>query len=157
MLWTANPWLLMAAAALVLILGIWVFSSSRSASTPPVSASLDNAATAHPAAPVVVAAPSVSAQAPAAPVAVAGPTDPQPGWHVIAYTFNHENQAWTRIAALKKAHPDLNARLFHPSGRAPFYVAIGGSMSQSEAESIRNRARHMGLPRDTFARFYQAG
>ena len=152
---STNPWLLMAAAALVLILGIWVFSSSRSSSAPPVSASIDNPAT-HAAPPAPAAAPVVTAQPSVAPVAVAGPTDPQPGWHVIAYTFNHENQAWARISALKKAHPDLNARLFHPSSRAPFYVAIGGAMSESEAESIRNRARHMGLPRDTFARYYQA-
>jgi hypothetical protein len=79
----------------------------------------------------------------------------QPGWYVIAYTFNHEDQAWKRAAAIMKQHPALHAEVIAPAGHAPFLVAIGGAMSRDEAESVRNRARHAGMPRDTFMRNYK--
>jgi hypothetical protein len=79
----------------------------------------------------------------------------QPGWYVVAYTFNHEDQATKRAAAISKRYPALRPEVIAPGGRAPFLVALGGVMSRAEAEAARNRARQAGMPRDTFARNYK--
>ncbi len=145
----ANRWLpIGGAATLLLILCIWLLNRV-STHQPTVSAPTPVAQTA-----ATTPTPAVAEPAPApppAPVAAAA----QPGWHVIAYTFNREAQAQTRIAALAKQHPGLNPQLFTPTSRGPYLVALGGAMSQREAEAVRNRARRSGLPRDTFARLYK--
>ncbi len=148
----ANRWLpIGGAAALLLILCIWLLNRASSHS-PTVSAPTPVAqtTTATPAPTVSEPAPTPAAPPPA-PVAAA----PQPGWHVIAYTFNREAQAQIRIQALEKQHPGLNPQLFTPTSRSPYLVALGGAMSQREAEAVRNRARRSGLPRDTFVRLYK--
>jgi eukaryotic-like serine/threonine-protein kinase len=72
---------------------------------------------------------------------------------VIAYTFNHEEQALKRAAAIVQRYPGLHPQVIAPSGNA-YLVALGGAMSRNEAESIRNHARRAGMPRDTFVRNY---
>jgi hypothetical protein len=76
---------------------------------------------------------------------------------VIAYTFNHEQQAWSRAAAILKQHPYLHPQVIAPGGASQFLVALGGPMSRDEAENTRRMAREAGLPRDTFVRNYKAG
>jgi hypothetical protein len=84
---------------------------------------------------------------------VAAESHVQPGWYVIAYTFNHEEQALKRAAAIVRRYPGLHPQVIAPSGNA-YMVALGGAMSRNEAESIRNHARRAGMPRDTFVRNY---
>lgn len=79
----------------------------------------------------------------------------QPGWYVVAYTFNRQEQAATRAAHIAQKNPSLHPEVIAPGGRAPFLVALGGAMSRPEAENTRNLARQAGLPRDTFARNYK--
>lgn len=79
-------------------------------------------------------------------------TGGQTGWHVIAYTYNYETQAQTKIARLKRRYISLQPQLFSPTGRAPYFVALGGPLDAASAMAIRDRARHAGLPRDTYAR-----
>jgi hypothetical protein len=107
-------------------------------STPPIA----QAAAAHVAAP---------ASGPSAAVPVAAQV--QPGWYVIAYTFNHEQQALQRAEAIVKRYPSLHPQVIAPHGRE-FLIALGGAMSRDEAESIRAVARRAGMPRDTFVRNY---
>lgn len=96
------------------------------------------------------------------PARPASPADPapvpvaarvQPGWYVIAYTFNHEQQALKRAEAIVRRHPYLHPQVIAPHGRE-FLIALGGAMSRDEAENIRNSARRAGMPRDTFVRNY---
>ena len=79
----------------------------------------------------------------------------QPGWYVVAYTFNRQEQAASRAAAIAQKKPSLHPEVIAPGGRAPFLVALGGAMSRPEAENTRNLARQAGLPRDTFVRNYK--
>jgi hypothetical protein len=114
----------------------------------------------HPANAVPAAIPSAAAPVPvpavarptAAPLAAA-PSD-QPGWRVISFTYNREPQAFAKVAEIQKRHPELNAQVFSQHGHAPYLVALGGPMSQAQADAMRNRARRDGLPRDTFIRLY---
>ncbi len=117
-----------------------------------------------PAPAALVAAPSPASNAPAAE-RVASPAKethtplpagvPQPGWHVIAYTYLHETQAAAKAATVARQHPGLNPRVFAPAGRSPYFVALGGGMSESEAAAVLRIARRDGLPRDTFIRLYR--
>ncbi|WP_162539512.1 protein kinase [Granulicella sp. WH15] len=143
----ARRWLPIGAAGLILILCIWLLNR-HSSPKPTVTPALQTEAPAA-AAPAPEPAPTPQ------PTTAAPATTSQPGWHVIAYTFNHEDQAQIRIQAIEKQHPGLNPQLFTPTGRSPYFVALGGVMSQREAEAVRNRARRSGLPLDTFSRFYK--
>jgi hypothetical protein len=153
-------WAGCAAAALFVILLGWYFT--HRSDTPTV--------TATEAAPVVTpaaSAPAAGAKIPTiddapvakgdaassgdAPVATART---QAGWHVVAFTYNHEDQARGKVASVRAQHPGLSAEVFSPNGRAPFFVALGGGMSEREAVVLRERARRDGLPRDTFIRRY---
>ena len=132
---------------------------------------------AHPAAPVT---PQPEASAPIAP-ANSAPTKPSPApaatarasanprplpateipsrdshneWRVIAYTYNHQDQAQHKADVVAQAHPDLHPEVFTPTGHAPYLVAIGGFMSRDEAFALAQKVRNQGLPRDTYAQNY---
>ena len=140
------------ATVLVLWLG-WHFLSGRPAkpvNTPAASA------------PQVQAASSRASSTPASPAAPAAqravtslpPAESHGQWRVIAYTYNHQDQAQHKVAIVAQAHPDLRPEVFTPTGRAPYLVAIGGAMSRDEAFALAERARHEGLPRDVYAQNY---
>ena len=134
------------AAVLVLWLG-WHFLSSRPASSD----------TSQPAATGVAS--SAPASTPSAtPGASAGDQRPaqeaRNQWRVIAYTYNHEDQAQHKAATVAKAHPELHPRVFTPTGRAPYLVALGGAMSRDEAFALAEKARTEGLPHDVYAQNY---
>jgi hypothetical protein len=157
-----------AAAILILLITLCVHAfSGKKTAAPPVATQPAVASPAQSSAPAQAAAAGAAANlaanepAPAAP-ASAGPggkvavtAHMQPGWYVIAYTYNHEDQAWKRVAEIMKRHPSLNPQVIAPSGHTPFLISLGGAMSRSEAEAARNRARRQGMPRDTFIRNYQ--
>lgn len=90
-----------------------------------------------------------SAPEPAAPVAAHAAA----GWYVIAYTYNHESQARTKAERVAHRH-GLHAGVFSPNGRAPYFVSLGGPMSEEAARALQHRARREGMPRDTFVRRY---
>ncbi|RXH54835.1 protein kinase [Granulicella sibirica] len=98
--------------------------------------------------PESVVQPVVKQEAPPAP------SHMQAGWYVIAYTYNHEDQAWKKVSAIIKQHASLKPLVVSPNGRGPFMIAFGGAMSREEAEAVRSRARKAGMPRDTFIRNY---
>ena len=75
-------------------------------------------------------------------------------WRVIAYTYDHENEARKKAAALAEKHPDLHPQVFAPHGHGPYLVAIGGAMGRDQAMAMARRARGLGLPRDTYAQNY---
>jgi hypothetical protein len=76
----------------------------------------------------------------------------QAGWHVIAYTYNYEQQAQAKAEQLRRRYVGLQPQVFSPTGHAPYFVALGGPSDSVRAMAIRNRARQAGLPRDTYAR-----
>ena len=151
------PWVVYAAAAVLVILFGWLLfgrSSKTTVTKAPVPAATVAAAGAAATAPVA-AKPSA-----ARPVAVpripqvAAQTAARGGWHVVAYTYNHEDQAAAKVNHLRRDHASLQPQVFSPSGHAPYFVALGGAMSSQEAASLLHRARESGLPRDTFMRNY---
>lgn len=75
-------------------------------------------------------------------------------WRVIAYTYNHRDQAQKKAATLAKVHADLRPAVFTPTGRAPYLVTLGGVMSRDAAFAFARKVRGRGLPRDTYAQNY---
>ena len=152
----AKP-LLVIGLAVILVLWLgWHFLSSRpatpastqSAGTPQVQA----AATPPPTAPVPATSPAVPTA-----TATTSPADSHEQWRVIAYTYRRQDQARHKAAVVAEAHPDLRAEVFTPTGRAPYLVSLGGAMSRDEAYALAERARHEGLPHDTYAQNYNTG
>lgn len=77
-------------------------------------------------------------------------------WRVVAYTYNHQNQAQDKVTQILSRHASLHPEVFAPRGHAPYLVTVGGSMSRDEAMAFRRRARSEGLPRDTYAQNFPA-
>jgi hypothetical protein len=151
---------LWAASAVIAVIVLAVFLRAeigKPANEPQIAAT--PAAAPQPARPVAVKAAPAPTPIPPAGAQTAAHTmatsHMQPGWYVVAYTFNRQEQAATRAAHIAQKNPSLRPEVIAPGGRAPFLVALGGAMSRPEAENTRNRARQAGLPRDTFARNYK--
>jgi hypothetical protein len=146
--------LLAGATIVVVVLGSMLVHFSHSKPTPPAS----SAAAASQSAPQVVVKhqPSaVAAQATRAADHQAASSPVQAGWYVIAYTFNHAEQAAIRAAAIERKNPSLHPQVIAPSGGSPYLVALGGPMSREQAQALQRRARQSGLPSDTFVRDYK--
>lgn len=105
-----------------------------------------------------VATPASPVPAPTAPAASAvnnqAVTGARTQWRVVAYTYNHEDQAQHKAETLAKQHPSLNAEVFSPTGHAPYLVTVGGPMTREQAEAFRQQARSQGLPHDTYTQNY---
>jgi eukaryotic-like serine/threonine-protein kinase len=144
------------AVGLAIVLGLWLgwhFLSGRPAKP----------ANATPASAPQIQAPNsrassipASAAAPAAQPAITSipPAESQGQWRVIAYTYNHQDQAQHKAAIIAQAHPDLRPEVFTPTGHPPYLVALGGAINRDEAFALAERARHEGLPRDVYAQNY---
>ena len=145
------PWVIYAAAAVLVVLAGWLFfgRSSRPAAVATAPAPV-------PAAPATAAVPKPTAAQPVTPRAavVAAPSAARGGWYVVSYTYNHEDQAAAKVKQLRKTHVSLQPQVFSPTGHAPYYVTLGSAMSSEQAASMLRRARQNGLPRDTFMRNY---
>jgi hypothetical protein len=113
--------------------------------------------------------PKARAQATAAPVAVptahavpaAKPSaseslmaSMEPGWHVIAYTYNYEKQARAKAVDLQKKYIALQPHVFTPTGHAPYFVALGNGLGQTDATALLHQARRAGLPSDTYIKAF---
>ena len=110
--------------------------------------------------PPVVKAPVAAAAS--APVAAARSASSQAGaasgavqWRVIAFTYNHEDQAKAKAARVAGQHPDLRPEVFTPNGNAPYLVTIGGAMGRDDAYALARKAREEGLARDVYAQNYR--
>jgi len=98
-------------------------------------------------------APVVGMARPSAATVSAAPATGQ--WRVVAFTYNHQEQAQEKVDSLAKAHPDLRFGVFTPSGHAPYLVTIGGQMSREQAFALSGKAKREGLPRDVYAQNYR--
>jgi eukaryotic-like serine/threonine-protein kinase len=139
--------------------------SAEQSNVPPANAApvLDNGTT-RPTPPVVVAKPAAGVQrAPATPkAAIPKAAIPQEDatsssgkWRVIAFTYNHEDQAQHKAETIAREHPDLKPEVFSPTGNAPYLVTLGGAMSKEDAFALSGKAKREGLPQDVYAQNYR--
>jgi hypothetical protein len=143
---------LIVAAGIVLILALWLgwhFARVRSAN----QSSGGQVISAPASAPVAAVAPSVGTRP--RPVQADAGAGGHGDWRVVAYTYNREDQARKKRSAVALKHPELRPEVFTPTGRAPYLVTLGGGMSRDEAFSLVQKARTLGLARDTYAQNYQ--
>ena len=77
-------------------------------------------------------------------------------WRVIAYTYEHADQAQKKAAALAAKYPGLRPAVLSPTGRRPFLVTLGGAMDRDQAYALARKLRRSGLPHDTYAQNYRA-
>lgn len=117
-------------------------ANGQSPAAPPETAATQRPPTAAP--------PSASHPSPAAASAPAGTGR----WRVVAFTYNHKEQAQKKALALAGKYPGLQASVFSPTGRAPWLVTVGGALDRDAAYALARKARGMGLPRDTYAQNY---
>ncbi len=93
---------------------------------------------------------------PATPVANPAPAggEERGVWHVIVYTFNHQEQAQHRAEIMGARYGAMQPQVFTPTGGAPYFVTLGGGMNRRDAYFLRNKAREAGLPQDTYMQNY---
>ncbi|HLJ77047.1 MAG TPA: hypothetical protein VKT75_06525 [Acidobacteriaceae bacterium] len=139
------PWVLGGAAGILLVTIFTLIALLHRSPAP-----------AAPAAPVVVTQPMQTPKASAQP-ATAPPraAAPQPGWRVIAWTYDREADAQHKADALARKFPQLRPAVFALKGRAPYLVSLGGVMTKDQALALRKEAVRLGLPRDTYAQNYR--
>jgi hypothetical protein len=102
------------------------------------------------------ASPARAATTPAQAATTPVPSGQGGAWHVVAYTYNRQDQAQHKADELNAKHPGLGASVFHPESRHSAYlVAIGGGMDREAAYRLRDKLRRSGLPRDTFAQNFR--
>ncbi len=132
------------------------------AATPPPAqetAPLSNPGAPAPAAPrsgtTASVAPATAAPVETSAAAAAHVVGGHGNWRVVAYTYNHEDQARHKAAQIAARHSGLQPQAWSPTGRGPWLVALGGWKTEREARDVQIRARRQGLPRDTFIRSYR--
>ena len=104
-----------------------------------------------------VAATSVPVTAPASTTARNAAASGPVQWRVVAFTYNHADQAKAKAARVAGQHPELRPEVFTPSGGAPYLVTIGGAMGRSDAYALAQKARGEGLAHDVYAQNYRGG
>lgn len=145
------PWTTIAAAVIVALFIGWHFLHKTPAAIPTL-ATMPSQTT-----PTVAAAKEAAPSATATPSAGFSPaTGPRTQWRVVAYTYNHEDQAQDKVAQIISKHSGLNPEVFAPKGHAPYLVTVGGGMNRDDALAFRRKARAEGLPRDTYAQNFPA-
>jgi serine/threonine protein kinase len=152
-----RPWILGGAAVVIVcFIVIWHFVSAKPAQ-PAQSQAVQSGPT-----PLASALPRVqpAAQPTVGPTSAArtpafGIATHTPGWYVIAWTYNRQAQAQEKADRINERGRGFHAEVFSPHGRAPYLVSLGGPMSEPEAKTLQQRARHSGLPRDTYIRNYR--
>ena len=79
-----------------------------------------------------------------------------PVWRVVVYTYDGAADAENGARLVNQKHPDLKAEVFSPNGNSgPYLVVIGGQMNREDAIMLRQKARQLGLPHDTYAQNYK--
>jgi hypothetical protein len=78
------------------------------------------------------------------------------GWFVIVGAYGSRDAAEKWMHGLAKRWPALHLNISeHSSERAPWLVTLGENLSEDEAESLRARAIHAGLPHDAYIKRIQ--
>jgi eukaryotic-like serine/threonine-protein kinase len=151
----AGAWAALGVVGVLVMLLAWLFLRKDGAtkSSAPQDSSVTSPAVGGSAreAPVAVAAPGV--KAPAAANGSAAPVGER--WRVVAFTYNHEEQAKEKAQTVARRYPNLHPEVFSPSGHAPYLVTLGGAMSRDEAFALVRTARSEGLPHDIYAQNYK--
>lgn len=150
-----RPWFLGGAAALIVcIFVIWHFVSAKSSA--PTQASTSAQTTPAPAAIATPRQASPSATRAARPVAniTSVAAAHNPGWYVIAWTYNHQSQAQAKAESINTRFHGFHAEVFSPRG-GTYLISLGGPMSEPQAKELQQHARRSGLPRDTYIRNYR--
>lgn len=108
-------------------------------------------------APARIKTPARAASAPVpalSPVVSAAATGESSIWRVIAYTYNHEDQAQHKVETIQAKYPDLKPEVFSAKGHAPYLVGLGGGMEHDAAAQFRQNAIREGMPHDTYIQNY---
>jgi hypothetical protein len=147
-----------AAVVMVALLGYWFMRTPAEPEAPPVK-KVEQAA----AGPVVAAPLKPSPITPSrSRSAVERPTERQaerqrdspsgkPSWAVIAATYNGFGGAQHRADQIAKISPQLRTHVYPPDGQGQtYYVVLGSGLTQAAAQELRDRARELGAPRDTY-------
>ncbi|HUZ94070.1 MAG TPA: hypothetical protein VMU57_04090 [Edaphobacter sp.] len=151
------PWTTIAAALILAIFIGWHFLHKSPAPIPTLATMPSQASQTSPTVSAVGAStPSDSGTSVASSERVAPATGARTQWRVVAYTYNHQNQAQDKVAQILSKHPALNPEVFAPKGHAPYLVTVGGGMDRDAAMTFRRKARAEGLPRDTYAQNFPA-
>jgi eukaryotic-like serine/threonine-protein kinase len=103
-----------------------------------------------------VPAPSASTAPPAASFshAITAPrsgSQPRVEWHVVAFTYDRQDQARKKASSLARRYPTLSPTVFSPNGKSPWLVTVGGVLERDAAYALARKAPGLGLPRDTYA------
>jgi hypothetical protein len=142
-------WIAAAIGAILLAFLLWHFLSPNTA---------QSSSTAQPITTLAATTQPNTASAPPNEAAATAASSPSNGardqWRVVAYTYNHQNQAQKKVATIAKRHPSLNPEVFTPNGHAPYLVTLGGPMTRDEATAFKQKARADGLPRDIYTQNY---
>jgi hypothetical protein len=102
-----------------------------------------------PAAPATVA-PRTAATAPvSAPARLGGPV-----WRVVAFTYNHKDQAQAKADRVNHHFHGFHATVWSRTGNRPFLVTLDGTMNQKQAFGLRDHARSVGVARDVYVQDY---
>jgi hypothetical protein len=148
-------WIASAIGALLLLFLGWHFlHAAPSATSKDAAQPIPTLATAGRVDPTPAAAPPPTAAATAPIPAPAATSNGRDQWRVVAFTYNHQDQAQQKVVVIARAHPDLNPEVFTPTGHAPFLVTVGGPMSRNQANAFKKKAHADGLPRDIYTQNY---
>jgi eukaryotic-like serine/threonine-protein kinase len=150
-------WILVGAAAVVLlILGL---NLRPSAETPaqPAPAPAPVAEAPAPKAPAPIVAPEAAKPGPLAKPASKPAAEPVPArrgmWRVIAFTTRTREDAARKAGQVNQSHPDFAATVFTPPEKKGFFlVALGGRMSREDALRVQNKARAVRVSRDVYVK-----
>jgi outer membrane biosynthesis protein TonB len=156
-------WILAGFVVLLFVAGFAIRAMLHSSDHGPAAS-----ASPTPETPAVVVAPSTPA--PSKPATVARPEPAKPKvvaatvpiaapvagtWRVVAFTYNHQDQAEHKAITINSKHPDLQASVFSPKGGgAPYLVTLGSATDRESAFHLRGKAIQEGMPHDTFAQNY---
>lgn len=150
------PWTTIAAVVIVALFIGWHFLHKSPAPIPTLATMPSQTSQASTSPAASAPTPSNSAASVAPSVTATPATGSRTQWRVVAYTYNHQNQAQDKVAQILSKHPQLRPEVFAPKGHAPYLVTVGGGMDRDAALSFRRRARAEGLPRDTYAQNFPA-
>jgi serine/threonine protein kinase len=75
-------------------------------------------------------------------------------WRLIAYTYNHQDQAQHKVDELMQKDASLRPEVFSPNNGVSYLVALGGMMTREQAVAFRQKAASEGLPRDIYIQNY---
>jgi eukaryotic-like serine/threonine-protein kinase len=152
-------WWIAGTVAAILVITVLAVHGLRHSPAPAAESSTAAPAPAPAPKPAAAPAPSAAATAPAAtPHPAALPKQDQVSsgaWRVVAFTYNHQDQAEHKAQTIGSKHPELQPAVFSPKGSgAPYLVTLGGPMDRTSAFQLRGKAIQKGLPRDTYAQNY---